>query len=88
MGLQIRFKTSIKVRNAKTGERREYGSLDEVPEEYRQKIKEAEQLAVSGSVGKSFTVADSTGKVQTYRSLEEMPPEARAIYERALKERK
>jgi hypothetical protein len=28
-------------------------------------------------------VTDATGKVQTYHSIEEMPPELRALYEKA-----
>jgi hypothetical protein len=57
--------------------------LDEVPVEYREKVRQAQQAALSGKGGNVISVTDATGKVQTYHSIEEMPLELRALYEKA-----
>jgi hypothetical protein len=51
--------------------------------EYREKVRQAQQAALSGKGGNVISVTDATGKVQTYHSIEEMPPELRALYEKA-----
>ena len=80
--MNVKLSERIKIRDPLTGELREYHSLDEVPVEYREKIRQAQQ-ALSGKGGNVITVTDATGKVQTYHSVEEMPPELRALYEKA-----
>ncbi len=81
--VNVRLSERIKIRDPLTGELREYHSLDKVPAEYREKIRQAQQAALSGKGGNVISVTDATGKVQTYQSIEEMPPELRAIYEKA-----
>ena len=84
--VNIKLSDRIKMRDPLTGELREYHSLDEVPVEYREKIRQAREAALSGQGGNVITVTDATGKVQTYQSVEEMPPELRALYEKARRE--
>lgn len=81
--VNVKLSERIKIRDPLTGELREYHSLDEVPVEYREKIRQAQQVALSGKGGSVISVTDATGKVQTYHSVEEMPPELRALYEKA-----
>jgi hypothetical protein len=82
--VNVKLSERIKIRDPLTGELREYHSLDEVPVEYREKIRQARQAALSGQGGNVISVTDASGKVQTYQSVEEMPPELRALYEKAL----
>lgn len=79
----IQVTRRIKIRDPLTGELREYHSLDEVPEEFREKIRQAFAAVASGKSANAITVTDSAGKVQTYHSTEEMPPDVRALYEKA-----
>jgi len=51
--------------------------------EYREKIRQAQQAALSGKGGNVITVTDASGQIQTYHSADEMPPELRALYEKA-----
>jgi hypothetical protein len=81
--VNVKLSERIKIRDPFTGELREYHSLDEVPVEYREKVRQAQQAALSGKGGNVISVTDATGKVQTYHSIEEMPPELRALYEKA-----
>jgi hypothetical protein len=81
--VNVKLSERIKMRDPLTGELREYHSLDEVPVEYREKIRQAREAALSGKGGNAISVTDATGKVQTYHSVEEMPPELRALYEKA-----
>lgn len=83
--VSLKVAERIKIRNGLTGELREYGSLEEVPLEYREQIRQAQQAAMSGKsvVPITFTEGGS-GKVHTYNSPDEMPPELRALYEKAL----
>jgi hypothetical protein len=81
--VNVKLSERIKIRDPLTGELREYHSLDEVPVEYREKIRQAQQAALGGKGGSVISVTDATGKVQTYHSVEEMPPELRALYEKA-----
>jgi hypothetical protein len=73
---------SIKIRDPLTGELREYHSLDEVPEAFREQIRKLRESAASAKGANVITVTDSTGKLQTYRSIDELPPELRAFYVR------
>ena len=84
--VNVKLSERIKMRDPLTGELREYHSLDEVPAEYREKIRQAREAALSGQGGNVISVTDATGKVQTYHSVEEMPPELRALYEKARSE--
>jgi hypothetical protein len=83
MKVSLNVTKRIKIRNPLTGELREYQSLDEVPEEYREKIRQAFQAAASGKGANAITVTDAEGKIQTYHSPDEMPPDVRALYEKA-----
>jgi hypothetical protein len=80
--VNVKLSERIKIRDPLTGELREYHSLDEVPVEYREKIRQARR-AISDKGGNVISVTDATGKVRTYQSVEEMPPELRALYEKA-----
>lgn len=74
----IDFNISIKRKITVNG--KEYGSLDEVPEEHRQNVQNALGAAEFGAGGCKITV-NGIG----YDSPEAMPPDARKIYEEALK---
>jgi hypothetical protein len=80
-GIVTRRTEAIKIRDSRTGEMREYHSMDEVPEEYREKIREAQEAALSGQRVR-ITWTDTSGQVHHYNSVEEMPPEIRAQYEK------
>ena len=84
-GFKINLKVTkrFKIRDPRTGQMREYHSLDEVPEEYREKIKHAMESTTAGKIANTITVTDAYGKVQTYHSVDEMPPDMRALYEKA-----
>ena len=81
--MNVKFSNRIKIRDARTGEFREYHSVDEVPAEYRDKIRQAEQEALSSQGTKEINVTDATGKMRTYRSIEELPPDLRKLYLKA-----
>jgi hypothetical protein len=94
----IRKTLNIKTRD-KDGQAREYHSLDEVPAELRAQIQQlesdAEKEALSGgsNTGKLITrkttsvikVKDAAGNERIYHSLDELPPELRAVVENAQK---
>ena len=83
-GIVTRRTETIRIKNGRTGEMREYHSMDELPEEYREKIRQAQQAALSGTKTTTrITLTDASGTVHHYNSVEEMPPEARAMYEKA-----
>ena len=84
----VHFTTSVKqtfkIRDAATGEVKEYHSLDEIPAQYRVKIAQAmangpSPVAKTSAI--TFTGAD--GVTRTYRSMAEVPPDIRALIERA-----
>jgi len=75
---------TFKVRDSKTGEMREYHSIEDVPEEHREKIREALKAAGLSSASTKITWTDASGTVHHYNSVEEMPPEFRALYEKTL----
>ena len=81
--VNIKVTETIKIRDRVTGEMREYHSLDEVPLEYREKIRQAREAAVRGQGGSVISVTNAAGQVQTYHSPDEMPPDVRAMYEKA-----
>lgn len=81
--VNIRLTERIKVRDARTGETKEYHSLDEVPAEQREQIRKAREAALTSVGAKLITVTDASGATHTYQSIDEMPPDLRAIYERA-----
>jgi hypothetical protein len=72
--------------------REEYHSLDEVPEHLRADVARlmAEQSETEGAEGESIrvTVRDADGNQQTYTSLDELPPEVRSRYERAMRKKR
>jgi len=80
----IKATDRIKIRDGRTGELREYGSLEEVPLEYREQIRQAREAAMSGKSVAPIIFTDASGKEHTYHSPDEMPPELRALYEKAL----
>lgn len=72
-----------------TLERRVYDGLDEMPAELRQRAEQMMAQArarciLPGEVISSerIVVRDAQGRVHTYHSIDEMPPEVRALYER------
>jgi hypothetical protein len=80
----IKTTDRIKIRDGWTGELREYGSLEEVPMEYREQIHQAREAAMSGKSVTPIIVRNAFGKEHTYHSPDEMPPELRALYEKVL----
>ena len=76
---------------------RTYTSIDQLPPEIRAKAERA--LAAARQRGKSLdqpieivseeiTIRDSTGRVRTYRSVDDMPAEDREIYEQLRRRRR
>jgi hypothetical protein len=80
----VKTTARIKIHDSKTGEVREYNSLDEVPEQFRETIREAQQMGSSGQKTTKITITDASGTVHHYNSLDEIPPDVRAIYEKAM----
>jgi hypothetical protein len=81
--MNVTVSEKIKIRDSATGELREYHSLEEVPMEYREKIRQAREAAIHGKGGSMISVTNAAGQVQTYHSPDEMPPDVRAIYDKA-----
>jgi hypothetical protein len=81
--VNITLSERIKIRDPSTGQLREYRSLDELPEEFREQIRKAREAAASGQGRNVITVSNAEGKMQTYHSIEELPPDIRALYEKA-----
>ena len=73
------------VRDLQTGQITTYASLDDVPPALRARIGQA-RVGAAGSRTAKITVTDASGSTRTYDSLEAMPADLRAIYERAIKE--
>jgi hypothetical protein len=67
-----------------TGERRCAASLADLPPELREQIAHSSGQPLQKTFCINFQGAD--GRPQTFHSVEEMPPEVRAIYERVLPE--
>jgi hypothetical protein len=65
-----------------TGERQVFNSFDEVPSEIRTKIQEAQ--AQGGITSQKSSVVFVGADGQEYHSLEEMPPDVRAMYEQVI----
>jgi hypothetical protein len=82
--LVTRTREQFKIRDRQTGELRVYESLEEVPLEHREKVRQAWQAALSGKNIAPIVVRDGFGKEQIYHSPEELPPELRALYEKAI----
>lgn len=89
-GSSVKIKTTVrqtyKIRDAATGEIKEYRSLDEVPAQYRETLRQAlgkVDTVKSGSI--TFTGPD--GVAHTYRSMDEVPADIRSLIERAKKGR-
>ena len=92
----VRKTVSIKTRD-KDGQQHEYHSLTEAPPELAAEIQKLEseafreaatgsELTKPGTIRKSvsvFRIRDATGTERIYHSLEEMPPEVRALVEKA-----
>lgn len=82
--ISLRTNEVFKIRDAKTGEIREYRSLDELPEEFRTLIRGAEQGALTGKNTTQISWTDSSGTVHHCNSFDELPAEMRALYQKAL----
>jgi len=81
--VNVKVKEKFKIRDPKTGEVKEYQSLDEVPEEYREKIRQARDAAMhSGQGGQKISFTDAAGQTHTYNSLDEVPSDIRALIEK------
>jgi hypothetical protein len=74
---------TFKVRDSKTGEMREYHSIEDVPEEQREKIREALKAAGLSSASTKITWTDSSGTLHHYNSVDELPPDVRALYDKS-----
>jgi len=81
--VNVKLSERIKIRDPLTGELREYHSLDEVAGGVSGEGASGPAGGVKRKGGNVISVTDATGKVQTYHSIEEMPPELRALYEKA-----
>lgn len=73
MGIDFKINITRKIKVNGT----EYGSPEEVPEQFRQTVKDALGQAGAGSGGINFNGV-------TYDGAEAMPPEVRRVYEQAL----
>lgn len=80
--VNVKVKEKFKIRDPNTGEVREYQSLDDVPAEYREKIRQARDAAMHGQVGKKISYTDAAGQTHTYNSLDEVPSDIRALIEK------
>ena len=95
--ITIKQRVNIKTTD-KDGRRHEYHSLDQAPREMRAEIEKLESEAqsealsnVSSTAGKIITrktisvfrVKDASGKERVYHSLDELPPDIRAAFEKA-----
>ena len=82
---------SVEYSSAPVVERRRYRSLDEVPEHLRNALgclmEESHRTGRREFHAVRVTVRDAQGHEITYNSLEEMPPDVRARYERFLRSR-
>jgi hypothetical protein len=81
--VKVNVSQRYKIKDSRTGEVREYHSLEEVPEEFREKLRLAQEAALDGKTINKISVTDASGQVKTYNSIEELPPELRALYEKA-----
>jgi len=88
-------KTATITTTDKDGQRHEYHTLDEAPPELRAEIEKLESEALKenatpGMISKKsvslFKVKDASGNERIYHSLDEMPPDIRALVERAQKQ--
>lgn len=87
----VRHSETFQIQDARTGERKVYHSLDEVPEEYREKLRAAMPLAnvtrsqkvtiTHGHVTRTqeITVIGPDGVPQTYKSMDEVPESVREL---------
>lgn len=80
--VNVTVKEKFKIRDPKTGEVREYQSLDDVPAEYREKIRQARDAAMHGQSGNKISFTDSAGQTHTYDSVDQVPPDIRALIEK------
>jgi len=83
MKVNVKLTERFKIRDARTGQVLEYNSLDEVPAEYREKIRQAREAARHNPGGKPISVTDASGQTHSYGACDEMPPELRALLEKA-----
>ena len=72
---------TFKVKDPVTGEFKEYHSLDEVPAEQREKLRQAMAQPIQQQT--QITLRGADGVSRTYNSLEEVPPEMRKLIEDA-----
>jgi hypothetical protein len=85
VSLKIAVTERYHVRDLQTGQITTYASLDDVPPALRARIGQA-RAGAAGSRTAKITVTDASGTTRTYDSIEAMPADLRAIYERAIKE--
>jgi hypothetical protein len=78
--------TKLWVIDKATGERRCAASLADLPPELREQIAQSSAQPAQKTFSVNFQGAD--GRPQTFHSVEEMPPDVRAIYEWVLPEMK
>jgi hypothetical protein len=85
VSLRIAVTERYHLRDLQTGQITTYASLDDVPPALRARIGQA-RVGAAGSRRAKITVTDASGSTRTYDSIEAMPDDLRAIYERAIKE--
>ena len=81
--VNVKVTQKFKIRDSKTGEVKEYQSLDDVPAEYREKIRQARDAAMHGQGGQKISFTDAAGQTHTYNSIEDVPPDIRALIEKS-----
>jgi hypothetical protein len=81
--VNVTVKEKFKIRDTKTGEVREYQSLDEVPAEYREKIRQARDAAMHRKGAQKIAFTDASGQTHAYNSIDEVPPDIRALIEKS-----
>lgn len=80
--VNVKVTQKFKIRDSRTGEVKEYQSLDDVPTEYREKIRQARDAAMHGQGGQKISFTDAAGQTHTYNSIEDVPPDIRALIEK------
>jgi hypothetical protein len=82
LGTHVR--QTFKIRDPQTGEMREYHSLEELPPEHQERMRELVEMAKKEGGTQEISLSSLTGETKTYHSVSEMPPEIRALYEKAM----
>lgn len=85
--LGIHVRQTFKIRDSKTGEMRDYHSLDEVPPGHRGRMRRTVEAARASQGNRLISARDASGEGKTCHSISEMPPELHAVCEKAMGDR-